>query len=97
MSVIKGCFHKYIVGQCTKAVILGTLCAAGMLILWLRILLCRDIVLTCNEGGIRGPGTGQRADYAQTLEGKADPPNARRKRAADPVRPVDPISCRLGE
>ena len=27
------CFHKYIVGQCTEAVILGGLCALGMLIL----------------------------------------------------------------
>ncbi|MBE6991535.1 MAG: AI-2E family transporter [Ruminococcaceae bacterium] len=27
------CFHKYIVGQCTEAVILGALCAIGMLIL----------------------------------------------------------------
>lgn len=26
------CFHHYIVGQCTEAVILGVLCAAGMLI-----------------------------------------------------------------
>ena len=27
------CFHRYIVGQCTEAVILGGLCTAGMLIL----------------------------------------------------------------
>lgn len=33
LSVMNDCFHKYIVGQCTEAVILGTLCAAGMLIL----------------------------------------------------------------
>lgn len=26
------CFHSYIVGQCTEAIILGVLCAAGMLI-----------------------------------------------------------------
>lgn len=32
MSVANGCFHKYIVGQCTEAVILGALCAAGMMI-----------------------------------------------------------------
>lgn len=33
LSVVNDCFHKYIVGQCTEAVILGTLCAVGMLIL----------------------------------------------------------------
>lgn len=33
LSVMNECFHKYIVGQCTEAVILGTLCAIGMLIL----------------------------------------------------------------
>lgn len=32
MSVLNDCFHKYIVGQCTEAVILGALCAVGMLI-----------------------------------------------------------------
>lgn len=33
LSVINDCFHKYIVGQCTEAVILGTLCAIGMMLL----------------------------------------------------------------
>lgn len=33
LSVMNECFHKYIVGQCTEAVILGTLCVIGMLIL----------------------------------------------------------------
>ena len=33
LSVLNDCFHKYIVGQCTEAVILGVLCAVGMLIL----------------------------------------------------------------
>lgn len=33
LSVINDCFHRYIVGQCTEAVILGTLCTVGMLIL----------------------------------------------------------------
>lgn len=33
LFVMNECFHKYIVGQCTEAVILGTLCAIGMLIL----------------------------------------------------------------
>lgn len=32
MSILNDCFHKYIVGQCTEAVILGALCAVGMLI-----------------------------------------------------------------
>lgn len=33
LYVLNDCFHKYIVGQCTEAVILGVLCAVGMLIL----------------------------------------------------------------
>lgn len=33
LSVLNDCFHKYIVGQCTEAVILGALCMVGMLIL----------------------------------------------------------------
>lgn len=33
LTVMNDCFHKYIVGQCTEAVILGVLCAIGMLIL----------------------------------------------------------------
>ena len=33
LSVINDCFHRFIVGQCTEAVILGTLCMVGMLIL----------------------------------------------------------------
>jgi len=32
-SVLDSCFHRYIVGQCTEAVILGGLCIAGMAIL----------------------------------------------------------------
>ncbi len=32
-SVLDDCFHKYIVGQCTEAVILGVLCFLGMFIL----------------------------------------------------------------
>ena len=31
-SVLDDCFHRYIVGQCTEAVILGILCTVGMLI-----------------------------------------------------------------
>ncbi len=33
LSVANGCFRKFIVGQCTEAVILGALCSLGMLIL----------------------------------------------------------------
>ena len=32
LSVANDCFHRFIVGQCTEAVILGTLCMVGMLI-----------------------------------------------------------------
>lgn len=35
LSTANDCFHKYIVGQCVEAVILGGLCTAGMLILQL--------------------------------------------------------------
>ena len=33
ISVVDDCFHRYIVGQCIEAVILGTLCAIGMALL----------------------------------------------------------------
>lgn len=33
LSVVDDCFHRYIVGQCTEAVILGVLCTVGMLVL----------------------------------------------------------------
>lgn len=33
LGVVNDCFHKYIVGQCTEAVIIGVLCALGMLLL----------------------------------------------------------------
>lgn len=33
LSVLGDCFHRYVVGQCTEAVILGALCAAGMVLL----------------------------------------------------------------
>lgn len=33
LKILNDCFRKYIVGQCTEAVILGTLCTVGMLIL----------------------------------------------------------------
>ncbi len=34
-SILNDCFHRYIVGQCTEAVILGVLCTFGMMILQL--------------------------------------------------------------
>ena len=33
LAVLNDCFHRYIVGQCTEAVILGGLCTCGMLLL----------------------------------------------------------------
>ena len=33
LHVLNDCFHRYIVGQCTEAVILGVLCTAGMMVL----------------------------------------------------------------
>lgn len=35
MDVVNDCFHRYIVGQCIEAVILGILCAIGMVLLQL--------------------------------------------------------------
>lgn len=35
LGVLDNCFHRYIVGQCTEAVILGVLCTLGMWILGL--------------------------------------------------------------
>ena len=32
-DILNDCFHKYIVGQCTEAVIIGVLCASGMMLL----------------------------------------------------------------
>ena len=33
LSVLNDCFHRFIVGQCTEAVILGVLCSLGMMLL----------------------------------------------------------------
>lgn len=33
LHIVDDCFHKYIVGQCTEAVIIGVLCTVGMLLL----------------------------------------------------------------
>ena len=33
VGIVNDCFHRYIVGQCTEAVILGVLCMLGMLLI----------------------------------------------------------------
>ena len=33
LNTVNGCFRRFVVGQCTEAVILGLLCMAGMLLL----------------------------------------------------------------
>ena len=33
LDILDDCFHRYIVGQCTEALILGGLCTLGMLLL----------------------------------------------------------------
>ncbi len=35
LNILNDCFHRYIVGQCVEAVILGVLCALGMLVIGL--------------------------------------------------------------
>lgn len=45
LSVMNDSFHKYIVGQCTEAVILGALCAIGMLILRLPYAVMTGVVI----------------------------------------------------
>ena len=35
LGIANDCFHRFLVGQCTEAAILGVLCAAGMLVLGL--------------------------------------------------------------
>ena len=35
LRVLNDCFHRFIVGQCTEAVILGALCTVGMMLLGL--------------------------------------------------------------
>lgn len=35
LRVLNDCFHRFIVGQCTEAVILGALCTTGMMLLGL--------------------------------------------------------------
>lgn len=63
VSVADDCFHRFIVGQCTEAVILGTLCMIGMLILRLPYApmvgaLIAFTALIPIVGGLIGAGVG---------------------------------------
>ena len=62
-SVLNDSFHKYIVAQCLEAVILGTLCAVGMLILRLPFALMIGALVALTAlipivGGYIGAGVG---------------------------------------
>lgn len=63
VNVADDCFHRFIVGQCTEAVILGTLCMIGMLILRLPYApmvgaLIAFTALIPIVGGLIGAGVG---------------------------------------
>lgn len=63
LSVANGCFHRFIVGQCTEAVILGTLCTVGMLILRLPYAAMIGALMAFTAlipivGGLIGAGVG---------------------------------------
>lgn len=63
VSLADDCFHRFIVGQCTEAVILGTLCMIGMLILRLPYApmvgaLIAFTALIPIVGGLIGAGVG---------------------------------------
>lgn len=63
VTVADDCFHRFIVGQCTEAVILGTLCMIGMLILRLPYApmvgaLIAFTALIPIVGGLIGAGVG---------------------------------------
>ncbi len=63
LSVLNDCFHRFIVGQCTEAVILGSLCTVGMLILKLPYApmigaLMAFTALIPIVGGLIGAGVG---------------------------------------
>lgn len=47
LRVTDECFHNFIVGQCTEAVILGTLCIIGMLILRLPYAVMIGVFIGC--------------------------------------------------
>lgn len=63
VSLADDCFHRFIVGQCTEAVILGTLCMIGMLILRLPYAPMIGALLAFTAlipivGGLIGAGVG---------------------------------------
>ncbi|MBR3755104.1 MAG: AI-2E family transporter [Clostridia bacterium] len=63
VTLADDCFHRFIVGQCTEAVILGTLCMAGMLLLRLPYApmigaLVAFTALIPIVGGLIGAGVG---------------------------------------
>lgn len=63
IKVVDDCFHRFIVGQCTEAVILGTLCMFGMFILRLPYApmigaLVAFTALIPIVGGLIGAGVG---------------------------------------
>ena len=63
LCVTNECFHRYIVGQCTEAVILGVLCALGMMLLKLPYAAMTGAVIAFTAlipvaGGYIGAGLG---------------------------------------
>ncbi len=63
LTLADDCFHRFIVGQCTEAVILGTLCMIGMLILKLPYAPMIGALLAFTAlipivGGLIGAGVG---------------------------------------
>ncbi|MBQ8575289.1 MAG: AI-2E family transporter [Clostridia bacterium] len=63
LSVLNDCFHRFIVGQCTEAVILGVLCIIGMAILRIPYALMIGTLMGFTAlipivGGLIGAGVG---------------------------------------
>lgn len=63
ISVLDDCFHRFIVGQCTEAVILGVLCIIGMAILQIPYALMIGTLMGFTAlipivGGLIGAGVG---------------------------------------
>lgn len=63
LSVLNDCFHRFIVGQCTEAVILGVLCIIGMTILRIPYALMIGTLMGFTAlipivGGLIGAGVG---------------------------------------
>lgn len=63
LSVLNDCFHRFIVGQCTEAVILGVLCIIGMSILRIPYALMIGTLMGFTAlipivGGLIGAGVG---------------------------------------